>query len=376
MDTVVLVELGALALALYAGWRSLPRPVERDGERLLKVSLATVLRGPVEAEGGTIAQWSAAVLPAVLYHPAGREPEAKLLRPDPAALPTPALPGERGLVEELARIESPVARLQAMYVGAEAAAEALLTDPALHGEAWDLSRHLAPDLSWDDVAAWSEGLLAVLGRRLGHLVAVEAIAAGSGDGADGAGSGIPLAEALPGEGGGIVPVPASVSEQAWTGEAEDWEPGEAEEALSALLLGHCERPEQRLVLVARGNAAGPLLRAICGVLALKDRVAAVLLVDPQWSPAERDWLERWFTHPAFEPEVVRRVPYAALLDCDPSEPAGWARWPEQRLPRPEEPASGRLVLDVVDLGPLALRAVPPEALARALVVWLALGLGT
>ena len=130
------------------------------------------------------------------------------------------------------------------------------------------------------------------------------------------------------------------------------------------------------MVVARGSAAGPLLRAIAGQLTLRDRVAAVVLVDPLWSASDRAWLAEWFTHPAFEPEVVRPVFYATLLDCDPAAPESWSRWTDQRLPIPPEPPSGRRVIEVVDFGPVVLSALPAEALARALVIWLALSLGS
>ncbi len=365
MDTVTIVEIGAAALALYAGWKSLPRPVHRDGERLLKVTLSTLARGTVEAADGTVDDWRDAVLPAVLFHPAGRSPEAKLLAPSLDEVPTPALEGERALVEELLRTEDPTQRLQRMYVQAEAASEALLTDPALHGEAWDLSEHMAPDMSWDDVATWSEKLQGVLQRRLGHIRAVEL-----GD------TGIPLGDALPGpDSARLTPALPEPPE-----DAVAWRPGSAEEALAAELVTLCERADERMVLLAAGPHGAPLLRALVASPELRDLVNAVVFVDPQWTEADRAWMAAWFTHPALEPEVVRDVPYATLLRCDPDDPESWSAWTQQRLPLPPDPPTGRTVVDVVDFGPLVFGpgvpdSLPPGHLARALALWLALTLG-
>jgi len=357
-----LVELGALGLAMWAGWKSLPRPVERDGERLLKVVLATVVRGEVEAEGGPEAEqleaWSTACLPVLLFHPAGRSPEAKLMAPSLDDIEAPALDGERGLVEALAALETPAARLRRMYVDDPRAVEALLSDPAMHGPAYDLSTHLAPEMSWDDVAAWSESLQGVLERRLGHLVAV------------------PVGEGAPTLGpdfAGVGAEPVSVSAGP-DPVVEDWRPAEAEEVLAEALLAACSEPSQRLVLLVRGTAAGPVLRAIAAGGRLRDLLSAAVFVDPRYSEAERAWLERYFDDATFEPEVVRRIPYATLLRCDPEDPPAWSEWAQQRLPVPPAPDTGREVLEVVDFGPVVLDRLSARQLGRSLQVWLALTL--
>jgi len=362
MSLETLVELGALGLAMWAGWKSLPRPVERDGERLLKVVLATVMRGEVEAGGGSegeqLEAWTAACLPVLLFHPAGRTPEAKLTSPSLDDIVAPAQDGERGLVEALVALETPAARLKRMYLDDPRAVEALLSDPAMHGPAYELSEHLSPEMSWDDVATWSERLQGVLERRLNHLVAVPV------------GEGAP---ALDDEFAGVCAEPVAVRPGP-DPVVEDWCPGEAEEALAKALVASCSEPSQRLVLLVRGAAAGPVLRAIAAGGRLRDLVFAVVIVDPRYSEAERAWLARYFEDATFEPEVVRRIPYATLLRCDPDDPAGWVDWAEQRLPVPAAPDTGRQVIEVVDFGPVVIDRLTAPQLSRALQVWLALTL--
>ena len=138
MTLETLAELAALGLAAWAALRSVPQPARLDWERLLKVSLSTVLMGDTEAAGGDRAAWEARVTAQVPYHPAARALADKLLRPDPAALPSPALEGERALVEALARCPDAAARWRRMFIEDRIARDFLLSDPARYPQPFPL----------------------------------------------------------------------------------------------------------------------------------------------------------------------------------------------------------------------------------------------
>ena len=173
MSATSIVELLCVGLALWATWLSLRPTPPLDWERLWKITLATIIRGEVEGAGGDLDAWWSRLAP-VPYHPAGREAEAKLGHPDLETIPVPALEGERTLVSQLATLDTPVQRWQAMFVESEAAQDALQMDPTDLGPAYDPSRVAGPDVTWDSIAAWNDVVQVSLSRRLEDVIVVAA----------------------------------------------------------------------------------------------------------------------------------------------------------------------------------------------------------
>lgn len=340
MQPETLVELSALALAAWAAIKSIPRPPALDWERLFKVALATVIRGEVERAGGALPEWEQAVLGRVLYHPAaGDQPERKLIDPLSAPVPVPARPGERALIEALAKLGDVPARFKWMYTEEHGAAEALFLHPEALGAAYDPALALAPGLDWEALAGWTEPVQQALARRLDFVILVDL----------GGALGAALAEAAPGM--------RSVTE----------DPTLEGEALATALLGRLSAPSDRLVVLAQGSAALTLLQAMRHSPALIDRVAAVVSVAGALSASPEDaaWLEQNFTHEGMEPELHRAIPYISLLDAAP-DGSSPLPWPAQRFPSPPPVSSGRDAIDAIDLGPLVLSALRPRDVARAL----------
>ena len=341
------LEIFAAALAGWALYKTLPRPPRLDWERLFKTSLATLLRGEVEAAGGDLEAWQAAVHGAVLYHPAGRLPEHKLLHPkDPAAAPPPWVDGEEALVGALAALEEPLARLRRLYVEDDRVTDALFADPAELGAAFDPASRLAPGLSWDAVAAWSPELQAALARRLDHLVVATF----------GAFDPAAFQSAIPG-------LPAS-----------DLQVEGGREVVVAALDLLIPRTEQRLLLLAQGPGAWPLLQVLAESPGLRDRVAAVAMVGAELGGRAEE-LAALFTHDNFDTELQREVPFLFIEELDPEDPKSWARLGDQRLPEPPPPPTGRRAIERIDLGPLVRARLGDPLLARALLLVLAYRLG-
>ncbi|MFK7929451.1 MAG: hypothetical protein AB8H79_14745, partial [Myxococcota bacterium] len=137
-----LVVLGAVS------YLSLPRPPTLDGERWFKVWLATLLRGQVEASGGDGHEWISLTTRLVPYHPAGRRPETKVLRPeDPPQ--SPALPGEVELHAALAALPTHAERWARLYDLIDDAEPGHRQDPNTLGDAYNPATWLGPDASWD-----------------------------------------------------------------------------------------------------------------------------------------------------------------------------------------------------------------------------------
>lgn len=337
------VELAALGVAVWAAAKSVPRPPARDWERLFKVALATVIRGEVEAAGGDVAAWRGRVVGRVLYHPgAGTRPELKLLDPASVKLPVPPLELERGLTEALAKLPDPAARFRRMYVDDPAVEAALLEHPEALGDAYDPGRGLGPKLDWDAVAAWTPPLQEALARRLEAVVLVDL----------GADLGGRLAAAVPGL------RHATVSPD--------------DTALASTLLAQAPAASDRLALLVRGPAVRPTLRALESSMVLRDRVVAVLAIGAPLQATEQDqaWMAEHFRHDRMDPELNHAVPYAAVLDVAP-DGSDLSSWAGMRFPVPPEVKSGRHAIDAIDLGPLVLRELPPDAVARAIGVTLA-----
>lgn len=360
MDMQGWVELGAAVLAGWAVWKTLPRPVARDWERLFKVSLSALAWGEAEAAGGSeaarTARWSASLAAGVPYHPAGRQPEVKLADPRPDALPTPALDGERALVEALAGVEGAPARWRRMYVDDPRAVDALGEDPTLLGPAYDPARLVGAGVDWEAIAAWSPAVAPALLRRLAHhrLVLLPGAAPGPVAAAE-------LEAAVPGL--AVHTLPAGEDATA-TATAADPSPG--------ALLACCTTPADRLLVLAGPGRVPGLLRALRESEALRDRTIAVVSLG---GPVARDaadaaWLAAEFRHDRMEPELQRTTGFLAIIDADPADPLA-ADWAGARFPDPPLRDGERATIAAVDLGPLPLAAQPPGRLARALLVLLA-----
>ncbi|MDP2313379.1 MAG: hypothetical protein Q8P41_10770 [Pseudomonadota bacterium] len=114
------------------------------------------------------------------------------------------------------------------------------------------------------------------------------------------------------------------------------------------------RPDLRIVVAAHAQADA-VLRLLHDAPGLRDRLRAVLLVAPTLDAA---WLAEHFTHPAFDLELAREVPYLTLR-AGPDAAA-------QQLPPPATPATGRRSIGVVDLGVLPSELLPDPRVGRAL----------
>lgn len=342
MNLEHVVEAVALGLAGWAALKSVPRQPDRDLQRLFKIVLSTVIRGQVEESKGGAEEWESRVLGAVLYNPAAREPEALLVAPDPDVIPTPALEGERALVERLAALADPAERVRLLFHEDHRVLDSLFGDPAALGAAYDPSAVLAPDVDWDGVAAWSGALNAALGRRLDAVIFVVVGDASLAAALDEA------APALP-----VVMLPTDVDD-------------------ASAFLDLMPRPEQRMVVVARGDAAPRLVRLLHADDALRDRLMAFVSVggDVSAEGAQAEWMTAHFTHDEFEPEVLRAVPYLSLIEVE-GEDLLLRDWAPQRFPSRPPAESGRSNLDTVDLGAVDRALLPDAVLARGLLITVA-----
>ncbi len=331
---VAWIEAAVGALALWAAWKTLPRPPSLDAERLFKRTLATVLRGDAEAAGGELADWVAS-LEGVPYHPLARDTERRLQDPGSATIPTPPREGERALVDRLANCDTPEARWDLLFRADPRGHASLLEDPALLGAAYDPTTRFGPDATWDAVADWSAPLQEGLGRRLSHLVFVDATAL-FGDHGN---------AALP----GLRSAPLGPSLR-----------NSAEPLL--------ESPADRIVAVVRGHHMPALLDELLEDPALVDRVLGVVSLGGAVAPDPKAW-QAQFQHAALEPEVQRALLFVSLIDIDVHAPLDRS-WVGQTFVEPPLPDTGRRSIECVDLGPLDLARVAPHALVRSLLVLL------
>jgi hypothetical protein len=347
-----IAEMAALGLAGWAAWLTIPRPPTRSWERVFKVALSSLLWGRAEAEGGTEAarleRWDQAITQRVPFHPAGRQPERKLLAPDPTAIAAPALEGERALEEALVRLSDPQARWRRMYVEDRAAADALTADPAQLGPTCDPLAILGVGASWEAFANRAPSWTTVIRRRLSHIRL-----------------------RVWGE-------PAWV--EAFTQcDIEGSMPGpllsDASDTLPSALLGSLASPSERLVLIVQGASDLPFWKALRSAPVLRDRVVAMVLlgIDTQADPERSAWMAQHFRHENFDPELQRTTPCFWVRDVDPDAPQ--AHLPHNPLPAPPSPAKGdRETLEMIDLGPLPLSRQDPRDLAAACIFLLALRL--
>ncbi len=341
MTLEALAGIAAGGLALWAAYRSIPRAPSRDLERVLKTALATVLRGEVEAEGGSPEEWAEVVAALVPYHPAGRDPEGKLSAPSLDAIPTPALPGERGLVEALIALPDPQSRWRRLLVDSEQTLDALLSDPAILGPDYDPATVIAHDVDWEAVAAWSACVREGLSRRMAHLVL--------------AGIDTDIASELAAQ-AGLRGLRCSGGDD-----------------LLAALQEPLVAASDRLVLVAEGEGICAALLALEASAGLRDRVVAVISIGGAIGATPE--LDTRFTHDRMDTELNRATPYLAVQVVDPADPMA-TDWAGQRFPVPAPTSSGRAPIVPIDLGP-----IPPDwlsqrqpQLARALWIVLAFAL--
>lgn len=360
IDPLSLAIAGTAAVASVAlavlQW---PRPPALDGERWLKVSLATLLRGQVQAADGDVDAWEAAVRDFVPYHPAGRFPERKVSNPEAASLSEPALPGERALVEALAGVRGHEARWARLYDDDEAAIEARLGDPAELGAAYDPRTTLGPEATWDALAAWGGGDPGFVTAVRRALPATWVLVSGRADRL-----------------GGPSMLP-SLAAEAGQVELLSFDAGELEERLHRLA-----REGRVMVLVGEEAGIVALLDVLARNLAVRDATAAVLSIGgpirgcaddegPYSRAVRQDWMDAWFTVAALETEVVRLTPYFSLQWLDRAVwPPGVEGQPLElaRFPVPDAKGATATTTEVVDLGVLPAREdLPVELVARALV---------
>lgn len=342
----------ALAVAAAAGWARRRRDPDLDGERWFKTTLATLLRGRIEADGGGPDAWDAAVA-RIPYHPAGRWPERKVTHPE-VAPPGPLLEGEAGLLERLARADDLAARWSVLYADEDALA-LLRDDPFELGAAYAPAQVARPGATWDDVAAWGAGDDAFGHAVLARLGARWVLAGGS------APRLTPHLQALAPD---ALVLP------------------EGPEAARLALEGALERADTRLVLFAEGDAVPGVLQLLVDHAGLRDQVLAVVAVGgviggrtdiaegPLTVASREDWMGRWFGQHHLDTGVVRLTPYMSVQWLDRTvAPPGLPGLPlqHQRFPPPAEQSATATTIESVDLGVLDHAGGPDDAvIAKAL----------
>ena len=358
LDWVTVVQIAAGTCAVWAAWASIPRAPELDWERLFKSALSVFSWARAEAahrgEGDSAtapspaqveAQWRADLVSSIPFHPAGRSWFAKLAEPTPDMLEVPALPGERALVEALARLENPQARwdrlfgeamLEADLHGAEA-----LGDPRGLGPSYDPSRLLGPNAGWEGVSEWSDAVRAGLCRRLSHVVVLLTDRPAVGD--------------LAAQVEGLRVVERTLSEL------------ESPDAVLALM----QAPSDRLVWIHGGCGSLSALQLVGRHPALVDRlVGFVCLGRVCRDDIERQHLQDLLGSEALLPELQRRIPLVSVSVVDPTDPIA-TKASLLRFPPPEQGAADRSGVECIDLGPLPVSKLPPADLGRAVLLTLA-----
>jgi len=361
----IFVALIALWLAIAAGALYWPRPPALDGERWFKVSLATVLRGQVEAVHGDVAAWESLVRRFVPYNPAGRMPELKVANP---ALVIPAnwLPGERALHQQLSRTSAVTDRWNIIYAD-PAGVEARLVDPADLGVEYDPGSLCGRDCGWDQLAEWGAGSTSFRRALLDRVGAKWVLIRG----ADATSVAAQVLDRAAVEVGGFA-------------HTIDWPELESEAAVrrvAAAISALIDSWQDRVVLLCESEGTALAIRALAQDGALRDPVLAVVsiggviggrvgLSGQLGERACEDWLGAWFTYGRLDSESVRLTPYMSVQLVDLScRQVGLPGLPlaNQRFPDPRDDGTLQ-TLESVDLGPLVVTPdLPLDQVARALI---------
>jgi len=358
VDWVPVVEAAAGACAVWAVWASIPRAPALDWERLFKATLSVLSWAEAEehlaAEGeGTSppsveaveARWRAAVVSAIPFHPGGRRWHDKLSSPNPDAIDVPALPGERALVEALARLDTPAARWDRLFgqamLDADLHGAESLGDPRALGARYDPARLLGPEAGWEGISAWSAAVRAGLGRRLSHVVVLL--------------TGAPRVGELADQADGLRVVERSV----------DGLGG------SAGVLALMASPSDRLVWIHGGSGSLGALQVVADSPALVDRLEGFVALGGCVSSDdnERQQLATLLHDAALVPELQRRIPLVSVSDVDPDAPTAHADG-LLRFPAVDPAATDRPGVLPIDLGPLAVSRLPADQLGRAVLLTL------
>ena len=340
IDLALWGSAGALAAATL--WWARPQPVALHWERFFKLALLTQIRGRVQAESGQAEDWAREGREKVWFSAAAREPFEKLLRPSPDKLTVPALPSELGLTQALQELSSPTERLVRLFAGEQDAE--LYEEPESAGEAWRLPQYLGQGADWDSLASWAEAIPQAIQRK-GQQVWIQL---GALD--------LPLPDLLP-----------------RTARVTPTTPEDTAKAIDALGPDGADR----FVLLASGKDAVVLLETLHSFDGLRDRVLAVVVVDPELAD-HQDWLAANFNHVGFDTELARPTGWFQLRFLEPRADSEQIQERAQGLPIPPVPESGRLSIELVELGLLPGRAedADPEWLSRGLVLTVLAWLGS
>lgn len=319
-------------VALTAGWLSLPRPPALNAERWFKTLLATILRGQTEADGGDVDAWEARAMSGIPFHPAVVRVEEWLTRPT-SALDANA-GGHADLFSDLNACTTVAERHTRLFLQDTDARQALLSDPSELGSAYDPVRLLGAQNTWDRMVDWGAGdetVLAVLDRA------------------------VPAAWVLVGDDASSV-FDALVQLGASRIFSDD---------LVRELTERAPRVEDRLVVVASGDAVPRVLSALADDAGLRDRVLAVVSVGGACAgTSERDdWMGAHFTHEAMNLESHRPLFFLAMQWMDLEHPETLA---QQRFPNPGGSTVQDRVVRAIDLGAVSRVGVPAGVLAKAL----------
>jgi len=332
----------ACALTVATLWWARSRPVALNWERFFKLTLLTQIRGQVEATDGTADEWVKKGREKVWFSGLSRSPFVKLLKPSPQDLSVPALPGELALTQALLELPDVHARLNCMF-GAGQDAE-LYEEPESAGEAWRLPQYLGQGADWDSLALSGDAIAEAV-RRRGQQVWIQI---GAID--------LPLQD--------LLPRTASLSAST---------PKDTANAIDALGPDGADR----FVLLACGADASLILDALKAFDGLRDRVLAVVLIDPELADRQ-DWLTKHFNHQDFDTELARPTGWFQLrfLETHPSVQQVADR--ALGLPIPPKPESGRVSIELVELGLLPGRHKEAAGrwLSRGLVVTVLAWLGS
>jgi len=293
--------------------------------------------------------WDAFVVRArnlIPFHPAGRNAYGKLINPSITDIETPALFGERALVEALARLNDPMSRWRWMYQESPGC-EALFDNPSDLGADYAPDKIGGPQMDWRRLSEWGPETKTMFGRRLSHVVCV---------GID-SDLGVAMANA------------ADVRGVRIATESPDWSSG-----VSATMGATSDR----LVLIVEGDAAHEVIRLLHDNPVLRDRVLVVVSIAGLIGVNEeqRSWLSANFQHTEMDTELNRVTQYWSITVVDPDDPVS-DDWNNQAFPVPHPSADGRSPISVENLGPIPgalLYGDNRTLLARALMVLLGFAL--